>query len=52
VLLETVKQATAVYSHKKAWRHLIANAMACDFSWRKSATEYLALYRRLLEPAA
>lgn len=52
MLLETVKQATAVYSHKKAWRHLIANAMACDFSWRKSATEYLALYRRLLEPAA
>jgi starch synthase len=46
-LLEAVKRATAVYSHRRAWRRLVANAMACDFSWKKSAPEYLDLYRRL-----
>lgn len=49
VLLETVQRAIAVYSHRKAWLRLMANAMACDFSWKKSAFEYLALYRKLLE---
>lgn len=47
-LLETVKRAIAVYCHEKAWRRLMSNAMACNFSWQTSATEYLALYRQLL----
>jgi starch synthase len=48
-LLETVKRAIAVYSHAKAWRRLMANAMASDFSWETSAAEYLALYQRLVK---
>jgi len=47
-LLETVKRAIAVYSHAEAWRQLMANAMASDFSWETSAAEYLALYLRLV----
>lgn len=50
-LLETVKRALAVYNHKKAWRKLIENAMACDFSWKRSAADYLSLYRDLTEPS-
>jgi starch synthase len=48
-LLEAVKRAVAVFGNDKAWRRLIANAMACDFSWDKSAAEYLSLYRGVHE---
>lgn len=46
-LSEAIKRAIAVFSHKRAWRRLITNAMVCDFSWQKSAPEYVALYRKL-----
>jgi len=48
-LLEAVKRSIAVYCNRKAWRQLMAKAMACDFSWGKSAKEYVALYRKLAE---
>jgi starch synthase len=48
-LLNAVKRADAVYRDKKAWRQLVANGMAADFSWEKPAEEYLALYRKLVE---
>jgi len=48
-LLEAVKRSIAVTYNRKAWRQLMAKAMACDFSWGKSAKEYLALYRKLAE---
>lgn len=51
-LLEAVKRGTAVYFHKKAWRRLMANAMSYDFSWEKSAAEYLTLYRKLAGTSA
>lgn len=51
-LLEALKRAIAVYSNKRAWNQLMANAFACDFSWGKSSVEYLALYRNLVETPA
>ena len=48
-LLEAVKRSIAVYCNKKAWHQLMVKAMACDFSWEKTALEYLALYRKLAE---
>ncbi len=51
-LLNAVKRALSVYPQKKAWRQLMANAMAGDLSWEKSAAEYLALYRRLTRARA
>ncbi|MBI2988658.1 MAG: glycogen synthase GlgA [Deltaproteobacteria bacterium] len=48
-LLEAVKRAITLYVNKPAWRRLMAGAMACDFSWEKSANEYLALYQKLIE---
>ena len=46
--LEAVDQALALYPQKGVWRAVMRNAMAADFSWKRPAQEYLALYRRLL----
>lgn len=48
-LLEAVKRAIAVYCNKRAWHQLTVKAMACDFSWEKSAAEYYDLYHKLAE---
>lgn len=36
------------FDDRAAWSHLVANAMAADFSWRNQAPHYEALYRALL----
>lgn len=38
-----------VYRFPKLWKKLIDNAMACNFSWDKTAKEYEKLYRRALK---
>ncbi|KKQ62243.1 MAG: Glycogen synthase [Parcubacteria group bacterium GW2011_GWE2_38_18] len=48
VLHKTLAQAIKVYSSQpKAWKKLIQNGMKKDFSWQKSAKEYLKLYTKL-----
>lgn len=47
-LLETVHAALSVFADKSAWRQLQRNAMASDFSWNRSATRYVELYRQLV----
>ncbi|MGB9920506.1 MAG: glycogen synthase GlgA [Moorellales bacterium] len=43
---EAIKRALEVYRRDPAlWRRLQENAMAADFSWERSAEEYLRLYR-------
>ena len=39
--------ALDIYEDKKAWRKLVQNAMAQDFSWTRQAEAYEELYRRL-----
>ena len=46
-LLATIRQAATVYRQPERWRRLVANAMACDFSWGRSAKEYEALYQEI-----
>ena len=46
-LLETVKRALLIYANHKVWKQLQKNAMKKDFSWKKSAKEYIALYKTL-----
>jgi starch synthase len=46
-LLGALRSALAVYHDEEAWRRLMRNGMARDFSWRASAARYSALYRRL-----
>ncbi len=47
-LLETVREAIALYRQPDRWRRLVRNGMACDFSWDRSAKEYDSLYQQLL----
>lgn len=43
--LKTIKQAVRVFENDKGkWRKLMKNAFACDFSWEKSAKEYVKIY--------
>ncbi len=46
-LVDAVRRAVAVYRDKEKWQVLVQNAMACDFSWEKSAAAYLRLYGKI-----
>ena len=46
--LKAINAALEIYANPKHWQSLQRNAMAEDFSWKKSALEYTALYRSLL----
>lgn len=47
--LNQIKVAIGFYSQPNHWKQLLRNAMAADFSWRRSAEAYLQLYRKPLE---
>ncbi len=44
-----VVRAVETYRQPKQWRTLQATSMKADFSWRKSAQQYIALYQKMLE---
>jgi starch synthase len=44
-------RAFAVHANAPAWRRLVANAMAADFSWDASAESYVTCYRRAIRKA-
>ncbi len=46
-LLETIKRSLCVYNDAKTWKKLVVRAMKSDFSWKKSAKEYINLYKSL-----
>ncbi|MCG2712439.1 MAG: glycogen synthase GlgA [Candidatus Omnitrophica bacterium] len=46
-LLEALKRSLCVYNDAKTWRKLITRAINSDFSWKKSAKEYVNLYKSL-----
>ena len=46
-LMEAIKRALIVHGQPKAWKQLQANGMQKDYSWNKSAREYMALYEQL-----
>ncbi|OIP97392.1 starch synthase [candidate division WWE3 bacterium CG09_land_8_20_14_0_10_39_24] len=43
-----VVRALETYRHKEIWKKLQVNAMKSDFSWEKSAAEYLKFYEKAL----
>jgi len=47
-MLDAIKRAMRIYGNKAAWKEIVARAMKQDFSWGKSAQEYLQLYDKLL----
>jgi starch synthase len=47
-LLKAVTRAVRLYERTVSWDKAVANAMAVDFSWDRSASRYLDLYRSIL----
>ena len=45
-----VDTALDLYQNRGAWRRLMQNGMAQDFSWHRQARLYVAEYERLLRP--
>lgn len=43
-LLHAVKRALMVFGNKNEWQKLVQTAMHLDFSWNKSAAEYMELF--------
>ncbi|MGN0819747.1 MAG: glycogen synthase [Christensenellaceae bacterium] len=43
-MLYVIKDAIYVYGDKKIWNGLMYRAITADFSWKKSAQEYVKLY--------
>ncbi len=48
-MLYVLKDAIFTYGDKETWQKLIKTAMTTDFSWSKSAKEYVKLYNNLLD---
>jgi starch synthase len=46
-MAEALRRALPVFSEENRWHALQRNGMSQDFSWDKSAREYLALYQSL-----
>lgn len=44
-LLGAVSRALVLYQDGEMWRVLQRNAMSCDFSWERSADEYVNVYQ-------
>ncbi|MFN2446966.1 MAG: glycogen synthase [Vicinamibacterales bacterium] len=47
-LLEALQQALAVYRNARLWRRLQQSGMRKDFSWGRSAAEYVKVYKRVI----
>jgi starch synthase len=45
-LMWAIDEALRVYGRPKAWTKLMRNGMARDFSWDRSAAQYVDLFRR------
>ena len=43
----TVKRSVLAYEDKKRWLKLVKRAFTYDFSWERSAREYIRLYKKL-----
>jgi len=49
VLLAAIREASAAFEKRPVWEAMMRRGMQKDFSWRASAAEYAALYRKLLD---
>ena len=46
-MLDALGRALAAFANKKLWTRLQSNGMRADFSWDRSAAEYVKLYKRV-----
>jgi starch synthase len=47
-MLAKIREALECYADKRLWAALVKKAMELDFSWGRSAKDYLALYEKAL----
>lgn len=48
-LADAIRQAVESFHHKKTWLKIQQNAAGIDFSWKKSARQYIEAYMKLLQ---
>jgi len=48
-LVWALDQALSAYKDRKGWTRLMKNGMAKDFSWDRSARQYVELYQRAMQ---
>ena len=48
-MFDAIKRALAAYDSKDDWKNVRKNAMNTDFSWTKSANEYLETYKSVFD---
>ncbi len=48
-LLAAVKKAVSTYSKKEVWAKLVKKVMGYDYSWTRSAKDYVEMYERAIE---
>ncbi|MBI3343080.1 glycogen synthase [Candidatus Gottesmanbacteria bacterium] len=49
-LASSMERATRAWQEPKRWQKMVKTAMRQDFSWKRSAREYLGVYRKLVAP--
>ena len=50
-MLGAMRRATGGYQDREGWNILVRRAMECDYSWKRSAEEYIDMYKQLLQEA-
>lgn len=46
-MLDAIKRAMSFFEQKDLWEAIVKNGMKQDFSWSRSAMEYMKLYKKL-----
>lgn len=47
-MLHAIHRALEGYANRDGWNILVKRAMQCDYSWGRSANEYIKMYRELI----
>ena len=47
-MLHAMRRAVEGYADRNGWNILVKRAMECDLSWKRSAKEYIEMYKELL----
>ena len=48
-MLHAMRRAVEGFKDKEGWQILVKRAMECDYSWGRSAGEYIKMYKEILK---